>query len=71
MPTPGWRNELYADTLTDRPWSVGDNINLSVGQGDLQASPLQLAIAYAAVANGGERRAPARRDARRGPEPAA
>jgi penicillin-binding protein 2 len=35
----------------DRPWSVGDNINLSVGQGDLQANPLQLAVAYATVAN--------------------
>jgi penicillin-binding protein 2 len=32
---------------------VGDNINLSVGQGDLQVAPLQLAIAYAAIANGG------------------
>jgi penicillin-binding protein 2 len=38
----------------DRPWSVGDNINLAVGQGDLQANPLQLAVAYAAVANGGK-----------------
>jgi penicillin-binding protein 2 len=37
----------------DRPWSVGDNVNLSVGQGDLQADPLQMAVAYAAVANGG------------------
>jgi penicillin-binding protein 2 len=37
----------------DRPWTVGDNINLSVGQGDLAANPLQLAVAYAAVANGG------------------
>ncbi len=37
----------------DRPWSVGDNINLSVGQGDLAADPLQMAVAYAAVANGG------------------
>ena len=36
-----------------RPWSLGDNINLSVGQGDLQASPLQLAVAYGAIANGG------------------
>jgi penicillin-binding protein 2 len=54
VPTPEWRNQLYRDGLTDRPWSVGDNINLSVGQGDLQASPLQLAVAYAAVANGGE-----------------
>jgi penicillin-binding protein 2 len=37
----------------DRPWSVGDNINLSVGQGDLRANPLQMAVAYAAIANGG------------------
>ncbi|MBA2637366.1 MAG: hypothetical protein H0U79_03935 [Solirubrobacterales bacterium] len=36
-----------------RPWTVGDNVNLAVGQGDLQASPLQMAVAYAAVANGG------------------
>ncbi|MQA74829.1 MAG: penicillin-binding protein 2 [Solirubrobacterales bacterium] len=40
--------------LTDRPWSLGDNVNLAVGQGDLQADPLQMAVAYAAIANGGE-----------------
>ena len=39
---------------TDRPWSAGDNMNLAVGQGDLQATPLQLAIAYATIGNGGE-----------------
>jgi penicillin-binding protein 2 len=38
---------------TNRPWSVGDNENLAVGQGDVQATPLQLAVAYSAVANGG------------------
>jgi penicillin-binding protein 2 len=37
----------------NRPWSIGDNINLAVGQGDLQVSPLQLAVTYAAIANGG------------------
>jgi penicillin-binding protein 2 len=39
---------------TDRPWTIGDNMNLAVGQGDLQATPLQLATAYAAIGNGGE-----------------
>ena len=36
-----------------RPWSVGDNENLAVGQGDVQVTPLQLAVAYSAIANGG------------------
>jgi len=53
IPTPEWRNELYKDGNTDRPWSAGDNINLAVGQGDLQATPLQMAVAYATIANAG------------------
>jgi penicillin-binding protein 2 len=36
-----------------RPWSVGDNENLAVGQGDLEATPLQLATVYSAIENGG------------------
>jgi penicillin-binding protein 2 len=39
---------------SDRPWSVGDSINLAVGQGDVQVSPLQLARVYSALANGGK-----------------
>jgi penicillin-binding protein 2 len=53
VPTPEWRNRLFRRNLTDRPWTPGDNINLAVGQGDLQANPLQMAVAYSAIANGG------------------
>jgi penicillin-binding protein 2 len=38
---------------TDRQWSAGDNENLAVGQGDVQVSPLQLAVVYSAIENGG------------------
>jgi penicillin-binding protein 2 len=54
VPSPEWRNRLFRKKLTDRPWTPGDNINLAVGQGDLQADPLQLAVAYSAIANGGK-----------------
>jgi penicillin-binding protein 2 len=51
VPNPAWRDRLYRKKLTDRPWSVGDNVNFAVGQGDLQATPLQMAVAYSAIVN--------------------
>jgi len=53
VPSRAWRNQLYKEGNTDRPWSAGDNIQLATGQGDLQTNPLQLAIAYAALGNDG------------------
>jgi penicillin-binding protein 2 len=53
VPSKQWRDQLYKEGNTERPWSAGDNIQLATGQGDLQTNPLQMAIAYAAVANGG------------------
>lgn len=48
IPTPEWKREQ-----TGESWYVGDTYNLSIGQGDLQASPIQMARAYAALINGG------------------
>ncbi|CAN5131389.1 penicillin-binding protein 2 [soil metagenome] len=36
-----------------RPYNLGDTVNVAIGQGDLQATPLQLAVAYAAIENKG------------------
>jgi penicillin-binding protein 2 len=45
---------LYRELCRDGwRWQGGDNLNVAIGQGDLQVSPLQLALGYAAVANGG------------------
>jgi penicillin-binding protein 2 len=51
--TPGTTAALFKCGGVERRWSGGDNVNLAVGQGDLQATPLQVAVAYSALANGG------------------
>jgi penicillin-binding protein 2 len=49
LPGPG----RYFEKLFGYPWTEGQTINLAIGQGALQVSPLQLAVAYSALINGG------------------
>ena len=65
VPDRAWRARVAAEELAcerrkhvtscgisdGRPWSVGDNMHLAVGQGDLLTSPLQMAVAYSTLAN--------------------
>jgi penicillin-binding protein 2 len=48
VPTPEWKKKFSGE-----PWYTGDTYNISVGQGDILISPIQMAMATAAVANGG------------------
>lgn len=50
VPDPAWKQDAK-----DEPWYPGDNVNLSIGQGDLLATPLQAATAAAILANRGRR----------------
>ncbi len=49
MPGPRW----MAGRNTGEKWTQAQTANTSIGQGYVLASPLQMAVAYAAVANGG------------------
>ena len=56
IPTEQGEKELYKalhGTTEGAYWSVGDWINLAIGQGDLLVSPIQMAGAYSALYNGG------------------
>ena len=37
----------------EAPWYPGDYVNMSIGQGFMQVTPIQLAVGYSAIANGG------------------
>jgi len=58
VPTPQWKASQNwpgspAQQAIEQSWLPGDDINMSIGQGNLLVSPLQQAVAYSALENGG------------------
>lgn len=54
VPTEEWiRSVRKAPPGSRLPWYDGDTVNLAIGQGDLTASPLQMALVAAIAANRG------------------
>ncbi len=52
VPTPSWLQRTFKQPW-QRIWYEGYSVNLSIGQGSLAVTPLQLAVAYSTLANGG------------------
>lgn len=48
VPTAAWKRQTYGEN-----WSTGDTYNLSIGEGYLQVTPLQMLNAINVIANGG------------------
>ncbi|MEK7540925.1 MAG: penicillin-binding protein 2 [Patescibacteria group bacterium] len=48
IPYPEWKKQTKNES-----WWDGDTYNLSIGQSDLKVTPLQVAMAYGSIANGG------------------
>ncbi|MFC1629889.1 penicillin-binding transpeptidase domain-containing protein, partial [Patescibacteria group bacterium] len=48
IPNPAWKKENKGEN-----WWDGDTYNLSIGQGDILVTPLQVTAAFSAVVNGG------------------
>ena len=49
IPNSSWKEQELNDI-----WRIGDTYNLSIGQGYIRTTPLQLAVNYSALINGGK-----------------
>jgi len=53
IPDPSWKKS-YFERKEDQVWVDGDTYNLSIGQGFLQITPLEVAVSFVPIANGGK-----------------
>ncbi|NIP38484.1 MAG: penicillin-binding protein 2 [Candidatus Dadabacteria bacterium] len=51
-------NKTWKKERLNRPWYKGDTVNVSIGQGFLSVTPLQVAVMTSTIANGGYRVTP-------------
>jgi penicillin-binding protein 2 len=49
MPSPEWKMRLFKT-----PWYAGETVSVSIGQGQVSATPLQMARVVAVIASGGQ-----------------
>jgi len=54
IPNKKWKSEYFKENPTLAKWYPGDTVNLSIGQGDILTSPIQIARLYSIIANKGE-----------------
>lgn len=54
VPTPEWKKQQFKNHPVDSRWYLGNTYHVSIGQGDLLATPLHVLSWIATIANGGK-----------------
>jgi penicillin-binding protein 2 len=55
IPTPEWKEKVFGP---NDPWRIGNTYHTSIGQFGFQVTPIEMAVAIGAIANGGKRMTP-------------